>query len=200
MNGNMPGQSTNKRQTMWPSATSYEDDIELIFQWPLSRDEANQRVVSIFDTDARAARLSVLVNDQLMPPPRQARNRHSIWTGATNDRRETWLGRVKQSEVPARVWNGEFDVEKRPSWMPRTPSRWSEGKDFEKYDESLDFEKAARLVQWKLNDPENPLEFATGRRWFNAMLLAFACFMVSIASSGFSQGTCVINFSLRCSR
>lgn len=49
-------------------------------------------------------------------------------------------------------------------------------------------EKEAFSVQWEEGDVENPLNFSTRRRWANAMVLAFACFMVSIASSGFSQG------------
>jgi MFS family permease len=44
------------------------------------------------------------------------------------------------------------------------------------------------MVDWVDGDVENPLNFASGRKLFIAMFLAFACFVVSIASSGFSQG------------
>jgi hypothetical protein len=86
-----------------------------------------------------------------------------------------------------RVWTGEFDVERRPSWQSRNSDRWSGGLDLNDFEK--DGTKEPFMVDWEDGDLENPLNFAIGRKWFNAMLLAFACFMVSIASSGFSQGT-----------
>ena len=44
------------------------------------------------------------------------------------------------------------------------------------------------MVSWTENDPANPLNFAKGKKWLNAMILAIAVWTVSIASSGFSQG------------
>lgn len=44
------------------------------------------------------------------------------------------------------------------------------------------------LVSWIENDPANPLNFAKGKKWLNAMILAIAVWTVSVASSGFSQG------------
>jgi hypothetical protein len=44
------------------------------------------------------------------------------------------------------------------------------------------------LVTWIENDSSNPLNFSVDRKWANSLLLAFACFMVSVASSGLSQG------------
>ncbi|KAK7733131.1 hypothetical protein SLS53_008319 [Cytospora paraplurivora] len=45
------------------------------------------------------------------------------------------------------------------------------------------------LVSWMENDPANPLNFSKGKKWLNATILAIAVWTVSIASSGFSQGT-----------
>ena len=100
--------------------------------------------------------------------------------------RQTWLSPMAKPDTKERVWSGEFDVERRPSWQSRDSKRWSDEdvEDFEK-----DVKKEPYPVDWEENDPENPLNFTTGKKWFNAMMLAFACFMVSIASSGFSQGT-----------
>ncbi|KAF2124651.1 MFS general substrate transporter [Dothidotthia symphoricarpi CBS 119687] len=145
--------------------------------------EINQRTVSIFDTEARAARMSVLADSSLLPPPTQLRNRHSVWHGTNQANRQTWLAPVTQADVTERVWPGKFAVEQRDSWVTRTPNRWIS------LDDSDNLDTDAFGVEWEEDDKENPLNFGTGRKWFNAMLLAFACFIVSIASSGFSQGT-----------
>lgn len=44
------------------------------------------------------------------------------------------------------------------------------------------------MISWIENEPANPLNFAKGKKWLNAMILAVAVWTVSIASSGFSQG------------
>lgn len=44
------------------------------------------------------------------------------------------------------------------------------------------------MISWLEDDPANPLNFAKGRKWMNALILAMAVWTVSIASSGFSQG------------
>lgn len=45
------------------------------------------------------------------------------------------------------------------------------------------------MISWIENDPANPLNFTKGKKWLNAMILAVAVWTVSVASSGFSQGT-----------
>ncbi|KAJ4343373.1 hypothetical protein N0V95_006707 [Ascochyta clinopodiicola] len=177
----------SRRRTIWPSANG--DGIQISTPWLLpygSATETNQRTTSVFDIEGRAARMSAMVDSSLLPPSLQARSRHSAWVGQTAQR-ETWLAPVAGPDDKARVWSGEFDVERRPSWQSRGSDRWSgelDIKDFEK-----DAKKEPYAVDWEEGDSENPLNFGTGRKWFNAMMLAFACFMVSIASSGFSQGT-----------
>ncbi|KAF3033538.1 hypothetical protein E8E11_000984 [Didymella keratinophila] len=178
---------SNRRRTVWPTVMG--DDIQISKPWVSPYDasaESNQRITSVFDTEGRAARMSAMVDSSLFPPPLQARNRHSAWVGKSTQR-QTWLAPVAQADIKERVWSGEFEVERRPSWQSRTSDRWSGELDMD------DFEKDAKKepypVAWEDSDVENPLNFSVGRKWFNAMMLAFACFMVSIASSGFSQGT-----------
>ena len=157
--------------------------------WQLPYDaaaESNQRLTSVFDTEGRAARMSAMVDSSLFPPPLQTRNRHSAWVGKSTQR-QTWLAPVTEPDVKERVWSGEFDVERRPSWQSRASDRWSGELDME--DNEKDAKKEPQPVHWEDGDVENPLNFGVGRKWFNAMMLAFACFVVSIASSGFSQGT-----------
>ncbi|KAJ4983452.1 major facilitator superfamily transporter [Stagonosporopsis vannaccii] len=178
---------SNRRRTVWP--TAHGDGIQMSTQWPLHNDaaaETDQRLTSVFDTEGRAARMSAMVDSSLFPPPIQARNRHSAWAGRSAQR-QTWLAPVTEPDVKERVWSGEFDVERRPSWQSRASSRYSGELDVESLEK--DAKKEPYLVDWEESDVENPLNFTTGRKWFNAMMLAFACFMVSIASSGFSQGT-----------
>ncbi|KAF9695676.1 hypothetical protein EKO04_006683 [Ascochyta lentis] len=175
---------SNRRRTVWPSANG--DGIQISSPWLLphsSATETDQRITSVFDIEGRAARMSAMVDSSLLPPPLLSRNRHSAWVGNTT-LRETWLAPVAGPDDKERVWPGEFDVERRPSWQSRTSDRWSGELDMGdlKKDEPY-------AVDWEEDDPENPLNFGTGRKWFNAMMLAFACFMVSIASSGFSQST-----------
>lgn len=114
-----------------------------------------------------------------------------------------------------RVWSGEFDIERRPSWQSRNSDRWSDDYFLKKLEcQSTLREKQLDLVDgftvttkileyhfqgtgtrddpylvtWIENDAGNPLNFSTLKKWLNALLLAFAVFIVSIASSGFSQG------------
>ncbi|KAF2999486.1 hypothetical protein E8E13_008661 [Curvularia kusanoi] len=169
----------NRRQTIWPTANG--DNVHISAPWVTSDDvaaERNQRITSVFDTEGRAARMSVMVDSSLFPPSATPRLRHSAWIGGKNAQRQTWLSPMAKPDAP---WTGEFDVERRPSWQSRTSTMVAE--DFE------DAKKEPYLVDWEVQDPENPLNFGKGRKWFNAMMLAFACFIVSIASSGFSQGT-----------
>ncbi|KAL6703943.1 hypothetical protein ACN47E_008881 [Coniothyrium glycines] len=143
-------------------------------------------VVSTFDVEARAARLSVLVDDQLVPRFPHPRIRHSTWVADTRQsRREVWVcGHDKEVGISQDVWPGTFDIERRPSlqFSDCNDANFGDAKDGAVQDEK-------NLVRWANDDKEDPLNLSKGRKWFNAMLLAFACFMVSIASSGFSQGT-----------
>jgi MFS family permease len=177
----------NRRRTVWP--TAMEDGIPISKPWLNTYDasiESDQRITSAFDTEGRASRMSAMVDLSLFPPPLQARNRHSAWVGKSAQR-QTWLTPVVQTDLKEHVWSGEFEVERRPSWQLCTSDRWSGETDMNAFEK--DAKKAPYLVNWEEGDVENPLNFSVGRKWFNAMMLAFACFMVSIASSGFSQGT-----------
>lgn len=174
----------NRRQTLWPTANG--DGIQISTPWHMPYDAAaenNQRITSVFDTEGRAARMSAMVDSSLFPPSLHARNRHSAWAGKSAQR-QTWLATAAVSDSKERVWSGEFDVERRPSWQSRASNRWSDKLDAGDFNNDA---KEPYPVAWEEGDTENPLNFGTGRKWFNAMLLAFACFVVSIASSGFSQ-------------
>ncbi|KAF1922680.1 membrane transporter [Didymella exigua CBS 183.55] len=177
----------NRRRTVWPTAMG--DDTQISRPWINPYDvsaESNQRITSVFDTEGRAARMSAMVDSALFPPSLQARNRHSAWVG-NSAQRQTWLAPVTQADVKERTWSGEFDVERRPSWQSRGSDRRSGELDMDDIENNV--KKEPYPVDWEEGDLENPLNFSVGRKWFNAMMLAFACFMVSIASSGFSQGT-----------
>lgn len=127
--------------------------------------------------------MSLLVNDTLLPRAQVANNQHEQWVGKGSNRRQTWLTPVDQSDVPERVCTEEINVERRPSWAGRDSGELLDDDEI-----GLQKGKDQFLVQWDEGDVENPLNFGKGKKWMNAMILAFACFMVSIASSGFSQG------------
>lgn len=171
----------NKRHTVWPSAQAGDHIDAPYTPWAV---ESDQRVVSVFDTEGRAARMSAMMDSSLFPPPPPGGARHSAWIGRAAQR-DTWLGR--ELATKERVWTGEFDVERRPSWQTRGSDRWDGEVSLAQLAKDI-AEKDTLAVNWEVDDVENPLNFTSGRKWFNAMLLAFACFMVSIASSGFSQG------------
>lgn len=198
-----------QRQTMWPSALDLEDNA------PPANDFGPERGWrGGFDSEARASRLSFFAGDTLLPP---APRNEARWHGQERPNRATWMSFAHAAERERPVWEGSFDVEKRASWISRTSDRWSESFDLEKENlkardpitqEQLDqakgplvtkeilthhFEGSGTesdpyLVQWIENDSGNPLEFSTQKKWTNAIILAFAVFIVSIASSGFSQG------------
>ncbi|KAI1872809.1 hypothetical protein JX265_004814 [Neoarthrinium moseri] len=203
------------RITIWP--TAFGEDIELSAPWPgrFSTQQADKRWTGAFDVEARANRMSHMVGNSLLPS--SAPRDHRIWPGQSRGNRTTWIDdRTYQDD--AQLWDGSFEVEKRESWISRTPDRLSDGFEIEKEkakwkqpltkeqldqaDSALvsvdilnhDFEgygtpEQPYLVRWIENDPANPMLFPKSRKWTNAMVLAFAVFMVSIASSGFSQGT-----------
>ncbi|ORY60219.1 major facilitator superfamily domain-containing protein [Pseudomassariella vexata] len=192
------------RLTIWPSV--YGEDIELSAPWPgrYMIEPPNKRWTNAYDAEARASRMSFLVGDGLLPGPPQDRR---IWPGQIGQNRTTWRGGNRTTWIDevhqqdAQVWDGQFDVEKRASFLTRSPNRWSDGfeigeKEKERYREPLTQAQIAQadsalpfLVRWMENDPANPLMFPVAKKWINAMILAFAVFMVSVAASGFSQGT-----------
>ncbi|KAF1954880.1 MFS general substrate transporter [Byssothecium circinans] len=178
------------RQTIWPSPDPTSNDVALSAPWPqrgASFRQVNKRWAGAFDTEARASRMSVMVSDTLLPPPPPPQNEHQHWAG----RRQTWLAPMTMNDYTdsskERVWSGEFDVERRPSWVSRNSRGFEEDVNFVEEKEGM--KDGAYLVEWEDDDPENPLNFKKTTKWMNAMVLAFAVFMVSIASSGFSQGT-----------
>lgn len=132
--------------------------------------------------------MSFMVDNTLLPRAPYAAKEYSNWVGSRAERRETWVEKLHEVNAPQRVWSGEFDVERRPSWVSRTSGRGFSDFDSKEL-EKEDSRDQLYLVSWEEDDSENPLNFSTGKKWGNAMVLAFAVFMVSIASSGFSQGT-----------
>ncbi|KAI1533094.1 AraJ Arabinose efflux permease, partial [Pyrenophora tritici-repentis] len=174
----------NRRHTLWPSAQPGDHVDALYMPWAV---ESDQRVVSVFDTEGRAARMSAMMDSSLFPPPfpQAGGARHSAWIG--QGKRDTWLERDLSTKE--RVWTGEFDVERRPSWQSHRFDGQVTLAQLAQEEASKVVSMETFAVNWEVDDVENPLNFTAGRKWFNAMLLAFACFMVSIASSGFSQGT-----------
>ncbi|KAI1335221.1 major facilitator superfamily domain-containing protein [Xylariaceae sp. FL0016] len=203
------------RLTIWPSGVG--DDVEFSAPWPGRHPvgQAAQRWTGAFDVEARAQRMSYLVGDSLLP---EAPRTRQIWPGQSKlGNRTTWIDDLPKQQ-DARVWDGSFDVEKRASWISRNSDQWSADFEIEKEkvkwkepatkeqiaqaDSTLvsidvlshDFpgrgtEEKPYLVHWIENDRANPLLFSNAKKWINSMVLAFSVFMVSIASSGFSQGT-----------
>jgi hypothetical protein len=165
--------------------------------------------------------MSFMAADTLLPRAEQS-TEHRRWTGMPMSKRETWLAQLREdTDVKERVWSGEFDVERRPSWQSRNSDRWSDDytlKKLERRDtlrenqlaqidgylitrEILEYhfegtgtDDDPYLVTWIENDIGNPLNFSASKKWMNALLLACAVFMVSIASSGFSQGMAHTSF------
>lgn len=201
------------RMTIWP--TTNGDDVELSAPWPgqFANQKINKRWTAAFDTEARADRMSYMVGNSLLP---SAPRGQQAWPGQARGNRSTWVD-ARNYQGDAKLWDGSFEVEKRDSWISRTSDRWSEGFELEKekakWKEPLTPEQLAQadsalvsmdilnhdwkgygtsddpyLVRWIENDPANPMLFTSAKKWTNAMVLASAVFMVSIASSGFSQG------------
>jgi hypothetical protein len=175
---------SNWRQTIWPS-TDAEGNVFTLGN-PLrvnSFREQNKRWTGAFDPEARASRMSMLADHSLLPPPLQPHSQHEQWAGGNARLRRTWLhSTVEETNIPERAWSDEFDVEKRSSWVSLGSEQYEEDSG------SLDDGKDVFEVGWEDEDVENPLNFGRGKKWLNAMVLALAVFMVSIASSGFSQG------------
>ncbi|KAH7130425.1 major facilitator superfamily domain-containing protein [Dendryphion nanum] len=199
----------NRRQTIWPTSVDGYGEHQLSAPWPARNPSfriQNKRWTGAFESEARAARMSVMVDNSLFPQSRPRNTFHQQWVGRKEDE--------KAQLEP--VWSGEFDVERRPSWVSRNSERFSGDFELEKFrkkatvseeqfqycDKSLltreimeyqfeghGTERNPYLVMWIDNDTGNPLNFSTAKKWTNAMVLALAVFLVSIGSSGFSQGT-----------
>ncbi|KAI3395317.1 hypothetical protein diail_1429 [Diaporthe ilicicola] len=218
---------------MWPSPfhqQQHQLDEESALPWP-GQFRNTQRWTSTFDAEALASRMSLYAGDGLLPSTQRVPDK---WTGQPQNRksrygnRATWMQSVLRDyeEDAAPIWEGNFDVEKRKSFV----SRASGGSDRSWYHESIDPEKFdyqrprepltdeqleqadsagglvtkevlmydfpgdgtlddPYMVSWTENDPANPLNFTKGKKWLNATILAIAVWTVSVASSGFSQGT-----------
>lgn len=138
----MPANRRN-RQTMWPSPFNQQQDEELAMPgWPGQRN--TQRWTNTFDSEARAARMSLYVADSLLP---QAPRAPDQWAGQNRrsqyQRRATWMNQIMSNndEDAQPIWEGNFDVEKRKSFATRTSgmseSSWYEDEqDMEKFEAS----------------------------------------------------------------
>ncbi|KAH8675943.1 membrane transporter [Xylariales sp. PMI_506] len=188
--------------------------MELSAPWPTLSQEADKKWTGAFDVEGRANRMSYMVGNSLLP---SAPSNRQTWAGQMKARnRMTWMNGGPRQGDPT-VWDGAFDVEKRQSWISRNSETWADDFEIEKekakWKEPLTQEQLDQadgslvsvevlqysfkgygtpedpyLVRWMESDPANPLQFPNSKKWTNAMVLAFAVFMVSIASSGFSQG------------
>lgn len=166
-----------------------------------------------FDVEARASRLSYLASNTLWPlrPDANSKaawlnnvNNTTVWSGSFEvEKRDSWVTRLSESDS-----DFDIDLEKQArrmtQWPGEAPPRRGSDATTDKptptgsdlvtpiilkypFDGS-GTQDDPYMVQWIENDPANPLEFAKGKKWLNAMVLALACFIVSVASSGFSSG------------
>lgn len=92
--------------------------------------------------------MSFYVGDTLLPPPAK---QHDQWAGQNRksryqQNRQTWMANMVQpdDEDAVPIWEGNFDVEKRQSFVSRSArnSRNSQGSWFR---DSLDEEKLAKI-------------------------------------------------------
>lgn len=133
------------RVTMWPSPFQQQQqthDEENNMIWP-GQFRNTQRWTSTFDAEALASRMSLYVGDGLLPQSQQ--RVPDKWTGQPHQQnsrrgdRATWMQSVlrdyEEDSVP--IWEGNFDVEKRDSFVSR-PSGMSERSW---YRETIDPEK-----------------------------------------------------------
>ncbi|KAF2792673.1 membrane transporter [Melanomma pulvis-pyrius CBS 109.77] len=180
------------RHTMWPSQDDMEGEVSISgFELP-GFPQSQKRWTGAFDNEVRASRMSFMVGDTLLPKATTPQ-----WPGNRPTKRSTWISPLHQSESQQQIWKGEFDVERRPSFVPHTSGEFEKPKrrptlkkhQLAQADKGLGTQADPYLVHWIRDDPGNPMNFSASKKWTNAMILAFAIFMVSIASSGFSQGT-----------
>ncbi|KAF2648059.1 MFS general substrate transporter [Lophiostoma macrostomum CBS 122681] len=200
-----PNSSCIRRQTIWPFPTPWSNtDYEMSVPCPATQElfhEQTPRWTNAFDHEARASRMSYMASNTLLPAPAITSVQHQRWIGTQSDRKDTWDSQFQEKALPKRAWSEVEDVKRRPSAKLRPPPPLT------KVEKSLidgrlvtlevlehEFDGSGTdsdpyLVGWIENDVGNPMNFSTLRKWTNSMILALAVFMVSIASSGFSQGT-----------
>ena len=175
----------NWRQTIWP-ATDIEGNV-FALGTPIrvnSFREQNKRWTGAFDPEARASRMSMLAGNSLFPPPLRPHDQHERWTGSNAQPQRNWAGStIRETNIPESVWSDDSDDEKGSYW-----ASWKNTQDDEENGDVDGGKGDIVEVGWMEDDAENPLNFPSRRKWLNAMVLALAVFMVSIASSGFSQG------------
>jgi hypothetical protein len=199
------------RLTVWPSQMNMEACLEEQWLEEPSFQQTQKRWTGAFDNEARASRMSAMVGNTLLPPSSSTGKQ---WPGSSAVKRSTWISPLQKAEPQTPVWQGEFDVERRPSFLshssldfekePEKPKRRSTIKPEQIIQANSSHISEAvleypfegngttsdpYLVHWIPADVDNPMNFSSNKKWTNAMILAFAIFMVSIASSGFSQGT-----------
>lgn len=209
--------SRRNRLTVWPAVYGEDAQADAPWSGRYGPDVSAKRWTGAFDVEARANRMSVLVGDSLLPAARSDQQQQQ-WPGQRRTlNRTTWVDEGPPEIFNRRMWAGHFEVENRSSWISRNSDRWSDDLDREKEKEksrepptpeqlaqansdlvsadilNYDFPgygtpEDPYLISWIENDPANPMRFSQPKKWANAMGLAFAVFMVSIASSGFSQG------------
>lgn len=117
---------------MWPSPFQQQQqnhDEENNMIWP-GQFRNTQRWTSNFDAEALASRMSLYVGDGLLPQSQRAPDQ---WAGQAQQRksrhgaRATWMHSVLKDyeEDSAPIWEGNFDVEKRDSFVSRGGSERS---------------------------------------------------------------------------
>jgi hypothetical protein len=203
--------------TIWPTGREENIELSAPGPDRYTMHQPDQRWTGAFDVEGRANRMSQMVGNSLLPPAPHGGGL-PMWPGENRSRnRATWINGENYQQEAAQGWDGSFDVEKRASWISRNSERWSDDFQIDKekvtWKEPLTAEQIAKadsalvsldvlnhnfggfgtpedpyLVKWMDNDPANPLLFSKATKWTNATVLALAVFMVSIASSGFSQG------------
>jgi hypothetical protein len=199
------------RRTVWPGQMDIAESMEGQWLEGSHFQQNHKRWTGAFDNEARASRMSFMVGNTLLP---QSTSTGQQWPESRTVKRSTWLSPLQKSDSEEQIWQGEFEVERRPSFSSHIFTDFE--KDFEKPSirfnlnpdqlaqakEDLISEAVLEypykghgttaspyLVHWIPSDVGNPMNFTPAKKWSNAMILAFAIFMVSIASSGFSQGT-----------
>lgn len=204
--------------TIWPTGREDDIEFSAPRPGRYSVHKQDQRWTGAFDVEGRANRMSQMVGNSLLPPASRPGGPHMWPGENNRRRtRATWIDQDGNYQQEPQTWDGSFEVEKRASWISRNSERWSDDFQVDKekvtWKEPLTAEQIAQadsalvsldilnhnfagfgtpedpyLVKWVDSDPANPLLFPRATKWTNATVLALAVFMVSIASSGFSQG------------
>lgn len=91
------------RYTLWPTPDATRLDLRPGVPWagrdgPLT--SPNKQWTGAFHTEARASRMSFLVDGTLLPRTPVANDQHEQWAGKRATLRRTWLAPVTQSGDP----------------------------------------------------------------------------------------------------